>query len=63
MVREEPPEANITGNIPVNESKFTDLHNIDGKTPLIIRKTYIFPNFSGVFPFIFQRQVNQRFIW
>ena len=38
-----------------------DLADIDGKTPLIFREIWVFPNLNGIFPFIFFNKVKSKF--
>ncbi len=59
MYIEEAKEADISGIFrltALNKTKSKDLDNIIGKTPLIFKEIWVFPNLAGILPFIFHPQ-------
>ncbi len=63
MYIEEANEAEISGVFrltALNKTKSKDLDNTNGKTPLIIKKIWVFPNLAGILPFIVHPQGAQH---
>jgi hypothetical protein len=55
-------QAEIFRLTALNQSKSIDLNHITGKSPLIFKEIWVFPNIAGIFPFIFCLGIIYHFL-